>query len=184
MTDPTVPGRAIATLGGGCFWCLEAVFDEVDGVLDVVSGYSGGDLASPSYEQVCAGDTGHAEVVQIVFDPARIAYRELLDIFFATHDPTTPNRQGNDVGTQYRSVIFWSDEEQRLTATQALREQDGLHAAAVVTELAPLRRFWPAEDSHRDYFARHGTQPYCQFVIGPKLAKFRSRFANRRKPAV
>lgn len=181
MADSVPNRQTVATLAGGCFWCLEAVFDEVDGVLDVTPGYCGGDLDHPTYDQVCEGDTGHAEAVQIVFDPARVAYRELLDIFFAVHDPTTPNRQGNDVGTQYRSVIFWHDEQQRAAAAEALREQDQRHAAKVVTELAPLRRFWPAEDLHRDYFARHGAQPYCQIVIGPKVAKFRERFPNRRK---
>ena len=175
--------NAIATLGGGCFWCLEAAFEQLAGVVSVVSGYCGGDDEKPSYRSVCAGTSGHAEVVQIVFDPARIGYRELLEIFFAIHDPTSINRQGNDLGTQYRSVIFTHSDEQRAVAESLIAELDGqaLWTAAIVTEVLPEQYFYPAEDYHQHYFSRNTQQPYCQLVIAPKLAKLRQTFARRLK---
>lgn len=174
------------TLGGGCFWCLEAVFLEVDGVLSVESGYAGGDVPNPSYEAVCSGETGHAEVVQLQFDDARISYRDLLQIFFAIHDPTTLNRQGNDVGTQYRSVIYHHDETQRATAQQVIEElaRERLFDDAIVTELAPVPQYWPAEAYHQRYFEQHPFQGYCRVVVGPKVAKFRKQFRARLKPGV
>ncbi len=173
----------IATLGGGCFWCLEAVYDQLQGVTDVVSGYSGGRVPNPTYEQVCGGKTGHAEVVQVRFDPREISFREILEVFFSIHDPTTLNRQGNDVGPQYRSVIFYHSPEQEQTARQMIAE---LNAAQVwprpiVTEVAPFSAFYPAEDYHQEYFVNNGGQPYCQFVVAPKVAKFRKQFAARLK---
>lgn len=170
-----------ATLGGGCFWCLEAVYRELQGVESVVSGYAGGRRENPSYAQVCSGATGHAEVVQLDYDPAVIGYRDLLEVFFTIHDPTTPNRQGNDVGTQYRSIVLYHDEEQRQIAEQVLAEQQGQWNAPVVTELVPLERFYPAEIEHQEYYARNPGQPYCQLVVAPKLDKFRRRFAARRR---
>ncbi|WJF89695.1 peptide-methionine (S)-S-oxide reductase MsrA [Paraburkholderia bonniea] len=173
-----------ATLGGGCFWCLEAVFLQVDGVSAVESGYAGGHTAQPTYEQVCDGTTGHAEVVQVRFDPARINYREILDIFFAIHDPTQLNRQGNDVGTQYRSVIFTRSEEQRASALQAIGalEAQNVYDGKIVTEVLPLDvPYWPAEAYHQNYFAQHPEQGYCAFVVAPKVAKFRQKFAQRIK---
>lgn len=174
-----------ATLGGGCFWCLEAVFQEVEGVRSVRSGYAGGARPSPTYEQVCSGATGHAEVVQIRFDPAVVPYADLLRIFFAIHDPTTLNRQGADAGTQYRSVIFHQSEEQERTAEAVVQEvaAAGLYPAPLVTQVAPLDRFWPAETYHADYYRRNPGQGYCQIVISPKLAKFRKKFADRLKAA-
>ena len=174
----------VATLGGGCFWCLEAVFERVEGVSGVCSGYSGGRRPTPTYEQVCSGATGHAEVVQVTFDPSVIGYREILEIFFAIHDPTTLNRQGADVGTQYRSVIFFDGDEQRDAAHVMIRELDaeGIWDAPIVTEVVPLEAFWPAEEYHREYFRRNATQPYCQVVVAPKVAKFRKRFAHRLRP--
>lgn len=170
-----------ATFGGGCFWCTEAVFRDVEGVERVVSGYSGGLRANPTYEQVCSGATGHAEVVQVTFDPARISYRALLEIFFATHDPTTPDRQGNDVGPQYRSVIFYDSKAQQQTAQEVMEElkASGAYERPIVTELAPLAAFYPAEAYHQDYFERNPGQPYCQVVVAPKVAKFRQRYAQR-----
>ncbi len=175
-----------AVLGGGCFWCLEAVFDLVDGVTAVKSGYAGGTVPNPTYEQVCTGTTGHAEVVRITFDPEVISYRDLLEIFFGIHDPTTLNRQGNDVGTQYRSVIFYLDEEQRRIAEEvrAEVERDGPWDDPIVTAIEPLDTFYPAEPYHDDYFARNGGQPYCRAVVGPKVARFRQRFAHRLKARV
>ena len=175
----------LATLGGGCFWCLEAVFDRLEGVEDVVSGYCGGQLENPSYEEICQGDTGHAEVVAIRFNPGVIGYRELLEVFFAIHDPTTRNRQGNDVGTQYRSVIFTHSDEQAAVARASIAELESaqLFAAPIVTEIVPSPRFWPAEGYHRQYYARNGRQPYCQFVVAPKVAKLREKFAARLKDA-
>lgn len=169
-----------ATLGGGCFWCLEAVFDALDGVERVVSGYAGGNVTNPSYELVCTGTTGHAEVVQVTFDPARISFRDLLTVFFTMHDPTTPNRQGADVGTQYRSAIFHHSPEQRRIAEETIAEleRDGVWQG-IVTEVAPLDRFYPAEEYHRDFYRRNPDQPYCQVVITPKLAKLRKTFADR-----
>ena len=170
-----------ATLGGGCFWCLEAVFQLVQGVRDVKSGYAGGTTPNPTYEQVCAGKTGHAEVVQVTFDPEVISYREILEIFFATHDPTTPNRQGADVGTQYRSAIFTHSHEQEEIARRLVAElgQQGLWDGPIVTEIVPLDRFYAAEQYHVDYYRRNPNQGYCRVVIGPKLAEFRRGFAHR-----
>lgn len=170
-----------ATLGGGCFWCLEAVFQELRGVERVLSGYAGGHVANPSYEEVCSGATGHAEVVQVEFDPAVISYRDLLDVFFTIHDPTTPDRQGNDIGPQYRSVIFHHTPEQKRIAEEAVRD---LTAARVwedpiVTELEPLTAFYPAEGYHADYFRRNPDQPYCRIIIAPKVAKARKAFLDR-----
>lgn len=170
-----------ATLGGGCFWCLEAVFELVEGVTAVKSGYAGGTTEHPTYKQVCTGTTGHAEVVQVTFDPAVIGYRELLEIFFSVHDPTTLNRQGADVGTQYRSIILAHTEEQAATAREVIAELDaqGLWDAPIVTEVVPAGPFWPAEVEHDQYFRRNGGQPYCRMVVAPKVAKFRQRFAHR-----
>jgi peptide-methionine (S)-S-oxide reductase len=173
----------LATLAGGCFWCLEAVFDELQGVESVESGYAGGHVANPSYERVCAGTTGHAEVVQVKFDPEVISYRELLEIFFAIHDPTTPNRQGADVGTQYRSAIYYGSPEQKATAEALMAELEAekVWDDPIVTEVAELETFYPAEDYHRDYYARNSGQPYCQVVISPKVAKLREKFTEKLK---
>jgi peptide-methionine (S)-S-oxide reductase len=174
----------VATLGGGCFWCLEAVYLGVDGVRAVESGYAGGQTQRPTYEQVCDGVTGHAEVVKVDFDPAKISYREILDIFFAIHDPTQLNRQGNDVGTQYRSVVFTHADAQRETALQAIREigEQRIYDAQIVTQVLPLDgNYWPAEAYHQNYFAQHPNQGYCSFVVAPKVAKFRQKFAHRIK---
>lgn len=182
MSDGT--GRESATLGGGCFWCLEAVYERVLGVDSVRSGYAGGDVAHPSYEEVCRGGTGHAEVVQVTFDPLEIGYREILEIFFAIHDPTTLNRQGADVGTQYRSVIFTHSPEQATVAkdVMAALDAEGVWDAPLVTEVTPLDAFYPAEAYHQEYFRNHPNQPYCQVVVAPKVAKFRQRFAHRLRP--
>ena len=176
-------GSEIATLGGGCFWCLEAVFDELRGVRSVESGYCGGRSTSPTYRQVCAGDTGHAEVVRVAFDPKLVSYREILEVFFAIHDPTTRNRQGNDVGTQYRSAIFHHSPEQKATAEALIAELDGrgLWSGPIVTEVVPAAPFHPAEDYHQDYFRHNPAQPYCAFVVAPKLAKFRKSFLDKLK---
>tara|TARA_B100000959_G_scaffold58001_1_gene60698 strand:+ start:9619 stop:10164 length:546 start_codon:yes stop_codon:yes gene_type:complete len=173
--------KDLTTLGGGCFWCLEAVFEMVSGVSRVKSGYTGGHVTDPSYRQVCGGSTGHAEVVQIAFNTDIITFRELLEIFFVVHDPTTLNRQGNDVGTQYRSVIFHHTDGQRETALDLIRglDRDGPWVDPIVTELAPLETFYPAEEYHDRYFERNGEQPYCQVVIAPKIAKFREYFMNQ-----
>jgi peptide-methionine (S)-S-oxide reductase len=177
------PIRETATLGGGCFWCLEAVFEQLKGVEKVESGYAGGSVPAPSYHQVCTGDTGHAEVVQITFDPAVLSFRELLDVFFATHDPTTPNRQGPDVGSQYRSVVFHHSAQQKAAAEQRIAELNAakIWDAPIVTEVVPLDRSYRAEDYHQDYFRRNPAQPYCQAVVSPKVAKFRKRFAAKLK---
>lgn len=169
-----------ATLGGGCFWCLEAVYQEVDGVTAITPGYAGGHVPNPTYEQVCGHETGHAEVVQLTYDPARVSYRTLLEVFFAIHDPTTPNRQGEDIGPQYRSVIFTHDAEQEAVAHALIREltDEQAFAAPIVTGVEALPVFYPAEDYHRDYYRQHTAQPYCAFVIAPKLAKFRKHFAR------
>ena len=182
MTNPQVE---LATLGGGCFWCLEAVFDLLDGVTDVVSGYMGGHIIDPSYRQVCNGNTGHAEVVQLRFDPAAISFRELLEVFFSIHDPTTLNRQGNDVGPQYRSAIFYHSTEQQTTAAALIGELNArqIWRGPIVTEVAPAATFYPAEAYHQDYFALNGRQPYCQMVVAPKVAKFRKQYAARLKRA-
>jgi peptide-methionine (S)-S-oxide reductase len=165
----------IATLGGGCFWCLEAAYAELNGVERVESGYSGGKVANPSYQQVCTGTTGHAEVVQVTFDPNIISFKEILDVFFTIHDPTTLNRQGTDVGTQYRSVIFPHSLEQRTIAEHIIEELDaaGVWDAPIVTEIAPFTAFYLAEDYHQEYYRRNSRQPYCRVVIAPKLAKLR-----------
>ncbi|HJU75246.1 MAG TPA: peptide-methionine (S)-S-oxide reductase MsrA [Gemmatimonadaceae bacterium] len=172
---------SIATLGGGCFWCLEAVYQQLEGVTQVVSGYAGGHVANPTYEQVCGKKTGHAEVVQVTFDPGVVSYRDILEVFFSIHDPTTANRQGNDVGPQYRSVIFYHDDEQRRTAEEILVELTAEHAFEdpIVTEIKPLDRFYAAEEYHQNYYAQNAAQPYCAYVISPKIAKFRSKFAER-----
>ena len=169
------------TLGGGCFWCLEAVYELVDGVTAVESGYANGHVRQPRYEHVCEGDTGHAEVVRVSFDDARIGLREVLEIFFAIHDPTTLNRQGNDVGPQYRSGIYWHDEAQREVAQAVWNEAQAAHGGRVVTELERLDNYWRAEDYHQHYYANHPGQGYCAFVVGPKVEKFRRTFAARLK---
>lgn len=173
----------MATLGGGCFWCLEAVYRELRGVQSVVSGYMGGHVDQPSYQEVCGGATGHAEVIQLVFDPSSIRYRDILEVFFSTHDPTTLNRQGNDVGTQYRSVIFWHSEEQKSAAASFIDELAASRAYSkpIVTEITPASRFWPAEDYHQNYLRDHPEQPYCAYVVKPKLVKFQAHFASLRK---
>ena len=171
----------VAVLGGGCFWCTEAVYLEVRGVRSVQSGYTGGQQPDPTYEQVCTGATGHAEVVRIEFDPAVISYRDLLEIFFTIHDPTTLNRQGNDVGTQYRSVIYYQSPEQEATARQVIAEMAVVWDAPIVTELSPAQPFYKAEDYHQNYFERHPLQGYCAFVVAPKVAKFRKTYSNRLK---
>ncbi|MCX7175058.1 MAG: peptide-methionine (S)-S-oxide reductase MsrA [Proteobacteria bacterium] len=171
----------LATLGGGCFWCLDAVFLRLKGVTSVVSGYCGGKTANPGYRDICEGNTGHAEVVQVRFDPDVIAYPDLLDVFFAIHDPTTLNRQGNDVGTQYRSVIFTHSAEQAAIAARTIAALDaaGAYPDPIVTQVLPIPAFYPAEDYHQDYFANNPRQPYCQAVVAPKLAKFLKKFSDR-----
>jgi peptide-methionine (S)-S-oxide reductase len=174
-----------AVLGGGCFWCLEAVFDRLQGVQAVESGYAGGHTANPSYDDVCTGGTGHAEVVRVEFDPSVISYRDLLRVFFAIHDPTTKDRQGNDVGTQYRSAIFPQSEAQRADARAVIEElsREKIWDDPIVTEVADAATFYPAEGYHRRYFERNPAQPYCQFVVAPKVAKFRKQFAHRLRGA-
>jgi len=167
------------TLGGGCFWCLEAVYERVDGVMAVESGYCNGHTRNPSYEQVCGGDTGHAEVVRVSFDAAKISLREVLEIFFVIHDPTTLNRQGNDAGTQYRSGIYFHDAEQERVAREVLAEVNAHHGGRVVTELLPEANYTRAEDYHQHYFANHPGQGYCALVVAPKVEKFKQTFANR-----
>jgi peptide-methionine (S)-S-oxide reductase len=171
----------VATLGGGCFWCLEAVFEQLRGVTRVVSGYTGGKAPDPTYRQVCSGSTGHAEVIQVTFDPAVISYRELLEVFFAIHDPTTLNRQGADVGTQYRSAIFYHSPEQKQTAEAVIEELNAakIWGAPFVTEVVPFEKFYPAEDYHQSYYRQNPQQGYCQIVISPKLAKLRQKFADK-----
>jgi peptide-methionine (S)-S-oxide reductase len=173
----------VATLAGGCFWCLEAVYKELRGVERVVSGYIGGTGANPSYQQVCSGTTGHAEAVQLTFDPQVVSYTDLLDIFFTIHDPTTLNRQGADVGTQYRSAIFYHTDEQRAVAEEVIARltAEELWDAPIVTEVVPAGEFYPAEDYHQDYFERNPTQPYCRAVVAPKVAKFRGKYFARLK---
>jgi len=175
--------RETATLAGGCFWCLEAVFKQLRGVERVESGYAGGEVNNPSYRQVCAGTTGHAEVVQVTFDPHVLSFKELLEVFFTIHDPTTLNRQGADVGTQYRSAIFYHSPEQKETAREVISETNAANVwdSQIVTEVAPLTEFYPAEDYHRDYFEKNPYQPYCQVVIAPKVAKFRKHFLDKLK---
>jgi len=173
--------KEIVTLAGGCFWCLEAVYDELNGVEDVISGYAGGKVPNPSYEMVCTGATGHAEAVQITFNPTIISFKEILQVFFTIHDPTTPNRQGPDVGTQYRSAIFYHTPEQRTIAVQVIAELQAANIwdAHIVTELKPLDQFYPAENYHQEYFKRNPSQPYCRVVIAPKVAKFRKHYLDK-----
>jgi peptide-methionine (S)-S-oxide reductase len=172
-----------ATLAGGCFWCLEAVFREVDGIENVVSGYTGGTSINPTYEQVCTGETGHAEAVQVSFNPSRISYREILEIFFSVHDPTTLNRQGPDVGTSYCSAVFYHNERQKAVVEELIGELNKAHLweKPIVTQIVPLDIFYPAEDYHREYFSRHPEQAYCQTVISPKVNKFRKKWTERLK---
>jgi peptide-methionine (S)-S-oxide reductase len=173
----------ITTLAGGCFWCLEAVYDQLKGVLDVVSGYSGGRVENPSYKAVCTGKTGHAEVVQVTYDPAVVSYRELLEVFFTIHDPTTLNRQGADVGTQYRSAIFYHNPEQKLTAEEVIHDLDSekIWDKYILTDLVPFTIFYPAEEYHQDYFLRNPYQGYCMAIIAPKVAKFRNKYLAKLK---
>jgi peptide-methionine (S)-S-oxide reductase len=178
--------REIATLAGGCFWCLEAAFQDLKGVDKVESGYAGGHVPNPTYEQVCGGATGHAEVVQISFDPAVVSFRDLLHVFFTIHDPTTLNRQGGDVGTQYRSAVFYHTPEQRAETEKVIRELEAEHVwdDAIVTEVKPLEAFYPAEEYHRDYYRRNPNQGYCRAVIAPKVAKVRKLYLDKLKPTV
>ncbi|HXV10602.1 MAG TPA: peptide-methionine (S)-S-oxide reductase MsrA [Burkholderiales bacterium] len=185
MTSTTAApkGKEVATLAGGCFWCLEAVYDELKGVESVESGYMGGHNAAPTYREVCEGKTGHAEVVRITFDPAVISFKELLEVFFVIHDPTTMNRQGNDVGTQYRSAIFFHSPEQKAVAEETIARLNAekLWNGPIVTEVVPASTLYVAEDYHQEYFARNPAQPYCMFVVAPKVIKFRKEFLAKRK---
>jgi peptide-methionine (S)-S-oxide reductase len=176
-------GKEVVTLGGGCFWCTDAVFEQLKGVEKVESGYSGGTAPNPTYEQVCSGDTGYAEVSQITFDPKVVSLKDILEVFFTVHDPTTLNRQGNDVGTEYRSVIFYRSDDQKAVAQQVIKEIAAakIWDGKIVTDLAPFKAFYKAESYHQEYFRRHGQQPYCQIVIAPKVAKFREHFKNKLK---
>lgn len=180
---PNPADRQVATLAGGCFWCLEAVFAQLQGIDSVLSGYSGGAVPNPTYQQVCTGTTGHAEVVQITFDPSVVSYREILKVFFDIHDPTTLNRQGADVGTQYRSAIFYRDDEQKRIAEEVIQEMTtaGVWDDPIVTEVAPFKVFYRAEDYHQEYFARNGHQPYCRIVVAPKVSKFRKLYLGKLK---
>ena len=173
-----------ATFGAGCFWCVEAVFQDLNGVEKVVSGYTGGRIANPTYKEVCSGLTGHAEVAQITYDPSKISFAELLEVFWKTHDPTTLNRQGADVGTQYRSAIFYHNDEQRRLAEEYKKKLNAAHAFPnpVVTEIVPLQKFYVAENYHQNYYNQNGQQPYCQFVVKPKVDKVRQVFADKLKP--
>ena len=172
-----------ATLAAGCFWCVEAVFDDLNGVEYVVSGYSGGNTVNPTYRQVCDGNTGHAEVAEIRFDPSVISFKDILRVFFSVHDPTTLNRQGNDVGTQYRSAVFYHNEDQKRDAEEVIKEvtDEGVYDRPIVTEVVPFEKFWPAEDYHQEYFLNNPNQPYCTAVVAPKVKKFRQKFADRLK---
>lgn len=183
MSETTANTKETITLGGGCFWCTEAVFEQLKGVEKVESGYSGGNRPNPTYEQVCSGATGHAEVSQITFDPKIISPKQILEVFFTVHDPTTLNRQGNDVGTQYRSVIFYRNDNQKTVATQVIKEIGAakIWDGKIVTELAPFKAFYKAEDYHQEYFRLNGQQPYCRSVIAPKVAKFRDHFRDKLK---
>jgi peptide-methionine (S)-S-oxide reductase len=180
---PADASLELATLGGGCFWCLEAVYLDLSGITSVVSGYAGGSVKNPTYHQVCGGNTGHAEVVQLTFDPNLVTYRQILEVFFTIHDPTTLNRQGADVGTQYRSVIFYHSPQQQKVAGEVIGEIEsaGIWKNPIVTEVVPLDSFYVAEEYHQDYFARNRNQPYCQVVIEPKVAKFRKQFLEHLK---
>ncbi len=173
----------IATFGGGCFWCVEAIYEKLDGVISVTSGYSGGDVKNPTYEEVCSGTTGHAEAAQIVFDPSKLSYKDLLEVFWETHDPTTLNRQGNDVGTQYRSVIFYKNKKQKEIAEtyKAKLDKSGIFKNQIVTEIVPFEHFYEAENYHQNYYERNKSQPYCQLVITPKLEKFKKIFGDKLK---
>jgi peptide-methionine (S)-S-oxide reductase len=175
--------KETATLGGGCFWCLEAVYEELRGVEKVESGYSGGHVPNPTYREVCSETTGHAEVVQVTFDPAVVSYREILEVFFTIHDPTTLNRQGADVGESYRSAVFYHDEDQRRVAQEVIStlEAEGVWENPIVTQVAPFEEFYVAEDYHQEYFRNNGFQPYCQVVIAPKVAKFRKQYLEKLK---
>jgi len=183
MQTDDVGNREIATLAGGCFWCLEAVYDDLTGVISVESGYMGGRTPKPTYEQVCGGDTGHAEVVQIKFDPAVVSFEDILQVFFVVHDPTTLNRQGNDVGTQYRSAIFYHTPQQKAAAEALINNisRAKLYGAPIVTDVQPASAFHVAEGYHQEYYARNPTQPYCQAVVAPKVAKFRKHFVDKLK---
>ncbi len=186
MTTQDNHHNAVATFGAGCFWCVEAVFQNLKGVESVVSGYTGGQVDNPTYKQVCSGNTGHAEVIQIAYNPEEISFEELLEVFWKTHDPTTLNRQGNDAGTQYRSAVFYHNEEQRQIA-QAYKQQleaSGTFDDPIVTEIVPLGKFYEAEDYHQDYYNQNGMQPYCAFVIRPKVAKFKKAFGDKMKSSV
>ena len=175
--------REVATLGGGCFWCLEAVFDDLRGVESVESGYAGGDTVDPSYQEVCAGTTGHAEVVRVTFDPREVSFKEILEVFFTIHDPTTLNRQGADVGTQYRSAVFYHTPEQKEAAERTIAELDAakIWDAPIVTQVVPLEKFYEAEDYHQEYFRKNPNQGYCRMVVAPKVAKFRTHFLEKLK---
>ena len=177
--------REVATLAGGCFWCLEAVYEQLIGVESIVSGYTGGHIVNPSYEQVCSGRTGHAEAVQVTFDPQAVSYKDVLGVFFAIHDPTTLNRQGADVGPQYRSAIYFHDEEQKAAAEEMIAELEASKTwgRPIVTEVTALPEYYPAEDYHQEYYRRNAGQPYCQIVISPKVAKFRKEYLDKLKPA-
>ena len=185
INSPEIMAKELetATLGGGCFWCTEAVYKELNGVIDVKPGYSGGHVKNPSYKEVCTGNTGHAEVAQITFDPEVVSFSEILEVFFMTHDPTTLNRQGNDVGTQYRSVIFYHSEEQKQVAEKVIKlfEQEKVYDSRIVTEVTPFTKFYPAENYHVDYFENNPNQPYCQYIIVPKMEKFRKIFKEKLK---
>ncbi|PYS51330.1 MAG: peptide-methionine (S)-S-oxide reductase [Acidobacteria bacterium] len=176
-------GQEVATLAGGCFWCLEAVFDDLRGVESVESGYAGGDIPNPTYQQVCTGKTGHAEVVQVTFDPDVVSFREILEVFFAIHDPTTLNRQGADIGTQYRSAIFYHSPEQKEVAEKLIAElnAENIWDAPIVTEVVPFKELYVAEDYHQEYFANNPSQPYCRAVVAPKVVKFRQKFLGKLK---
>jgi len=177
------PTTKLATFGGGCFWCTEAVFVRIDGVFEVTSGYTGGEVEDPTYEQICGGETGHAEAIQMRYDPAKVAYTDLLEIFFSTHDPTTLNRQGPDVGTQYRSAVFYHDEEQRAVAERVRKalDESGIFPSPIVTESTPATRFWPAEKYHQDYYENNSSAGYCVMVIRPKLEKLTKLFREKLK---
>ena len=185
MSEQTKTGLHLATFGSGCFWCTEAIFQNVDGVEKVESGYSGGKVKNPTYKEVCSGLTGHAEVVQLTYDPKKVSFDELLEIFWKTHDPTTLNRQGNDEGTQYRSVIYYHDEQQKKLAEQYKQKLSdaGAFDQPIVTEISPYSTFYKAEDYHQNYFNQNGDQPYCRFIIQPKVEKFKTVFKDKLKPA-
>ena len=185
INSPEIMAKELetATLGGGCFWCTEAVYKELNGVIDVKPGYSGGHIKNPSYEEVCTGNTGHAEVVNITFDPEVVSFSDILEVFFMTHDPTTLNRQGNDVGSQYRSVIFYHSEAQKQTAEKVIQlfKQEKIYDRPIVTEVTPFSKFYPSENYHVDYFEKNPNQPYCQYIIVPKMEKFRKIFKEKLK---